>query len=177
MSSTIYCMVDVPAEAGYMSEFGLSLFIEANGRRILFDTGAGEALIPNAVRMGIDLDSATEIILSHGHYDHTGGLAKLVPPPRTPVYVGRGIAESCWSLHDDGSKHRITMPPESQLRHPGPRTTGSPTAPRSAARMNSALRSSTPTASLQRWSRSALQERTHSKARTRPGHLTTVTSY
>jgi len=31
-----------------MSEFGLPLFIEANGRRILFDTGAGEALIPNA---------------------------------------------------------------------------------------------------------------------------------
>ena len=114
MSATIHCLVDTLAEAGYMSEFGLSLFIETNGRRILFDTGAGEALVPNAARMGIELDSTTDIVLSHGHYDHTGGLTRLDPPPQNPVYVGRGIAEPCWSLHDDGTKHRITMPPESQ---------------------------------------------------------------
>ena len=114
MSATIHCIVDTLAETGYMPEFGLSLFLEANGRRILFDTGAGEALVPNAARMGLDLNSTTDIVLSHGHYDHTGGLAKLAPPPRTPVYVGRDIVEPCWSLHDDGTKHRITMPPESQ---------------------------------------------------------------
>ena len=114
MSATIHCIVDTIAEAGYMPEFGLSLFIEANGRRILFDTGAGGALVPNAARMGIELNSATDLVLSHGHYDHTGGLAKLDPPPQTPVYVGRSIVEPCWSLHDDGTKHRITMPPESQ---------------------------------------------------------------
>jgi 7,8-dihydropterin-6-yl-methyl-4-(beta-D-ribofuranosyl)aminobenzene 5'-phosphate synthase len=114
MSATIHCLVDTLAETGYMPEFGLSLFLETNGRRILFDTGAGEALIPNAARMGLDLNSATDIVLSHGHYDHTGGLAELDSPPQTPVYVGRGIAEPCWSLHDDGTKHRITMPPGSQ---------------------------------------------------------------
>lgn len=114
MSATIHCLVDTLAETGYMPEFGLSLFLETNGRRILFDTGAGEALIPNAARMGIELDSTTDIVLSHGHYDHTGGLAKLDPPPQTPVYVGRGIMEPCWSLHDDGTKHLITMPTESQ---------------------------------------------------------------
>ena len=114
MSATIHCIVDTLAEAGYMSEFGLSLFIETNGRRILFDTGAGEALIPNAARMGLDLNSATDIVLSHGHYDHTSGLAELDPPPQTPVYVGRDIVEPCWSLHDDGTKHRITMPPASR---------------------------------------------------------------
>ena len=114
MSATIHCIVDTIAEAGYMPEFGLSLFIEANGRRILFDTGAGGALVPNAARMGIELNSATDLVLSHGHYDHTGGLAKLDPPPQTPVYIGRSIVEPCWSLHDDGTKHRITMPPESR---------------------------------------------------------------
>ena len=113
MSTTIHCLVDALAGPEYMPEFGLSLFIASDSRRILFDTGAGEALLPNATRMGLDLDSATDIVLSHGHYDHTGGLAKLAPPPRTPVYVGRGIMDPCWSLHDDGSKHRITMPPES----------------------------------------------------------------
>ena len=114
MSATTHCLVDTLAETGYMPEFGLSLFLETNGRRILFDTGAGEALIPNAARMGLDLNSATDIVLSHGHYDHTGGLVELDQPPRTPVYVGRGIMEPCWSLHDDGTKHRITMPPGSQ---------------------------------------------------------------
>ena len=49
---TIHCLVDTIAAPGYVPEFGLSLFIEANGRRILFDTGAGEALVPNAARMG-----------------------------------------------------------------------------------------------------------------------------
>ena len=114
MSATIHCLVDTLAETGYMPEFGLSLFIEASGRRILFDTGAGEALVPNAARMGIDLASVTDIILSHGHYDHTGGLARLDPSSQTPVYVGRDIAEPCWSLHDDGTKHEIAMPIESQ---------------------------------------------------------------
>jgi 7,8-dihydropterin-6-yl-methyl-4-(beta-D-ribofuranosyl)aminobenzene 5'-phosphate synthase len=114
MSAMIHCLVDTLAETGYMPEFGLSLFLETNGRRILFDTGAGEALVPNAARMGIDLASVTDIILSHGHYDHTGGLTRLDPPPQTPVYVGRDIVEPCWSLHDDGTKYRITMPPESQ---------------------------------------------------------------
>ena len=114
MPATIRSLVDTFVEPGYMSEFGLSLFIEASGRRILFDTGAGKALIPNAARIGIDLNSATDIILSHGHYDHTGGLAKLAPSSQIPVYVGRGITAPCWSLHDDGTKHRITMPTESQ---------------------------------------------------------------
>jgi 7,8-dihydropterin-6-yl-methyl-4-(beta-D-ribofuranosyl)aminobenzene 5'-phosphate synthase len=114
MPTTIHSLVDTFVEPGYMSEFGLSLFIEVNGQRILFDTGAGEALLPNAARMGLDLNSVTDIILSHGHYDHTGGLAKLPPSPQISVYVGRGITEPCWSLHDDGTKHRITMPTESQ---------------------------------------------------------------
>lgn len=111
---TIHCIVDTLANPGYMPEFGLSLFIESDDSRILFDTGAGEALVPNAVRMGLDLNSTTDIVLSHGHYDHTGGLAKLAPTSQIPVYVGRGVTEWCWSLHDDGTKHRITMPPESQ---------------------------------------------------------------
>ena len=114
MLASIHALVDTIVEPGYMSEFGLSLIIEANGRRILFDTGAGEALLPNAARIGVDLNSVTDIILSHGHYDHTGGLAKLDSSSQTPVYVGRDITTPCWSLHDDGTKHEITMPPESQ---------------------------------------------------------------
>ena len=61
MSVSVHCLVDTLADAGYLPEFGLSLFVESDGRRILFDTGAGEALVTNATRMGIDLDSAMDI--------------------------------------------------------------------------------------------------------------------
>jgi 7,8-dihydropterin-6-yl-methyl-4-(beta-D-ribofuranosyl)aminobenzene 5'-phosphate synthase len=60
-----------------LGEHGLALWIVADGFRILFDTGQGGALAPNAAVLGVDLASADAVVLSHGHYDHTGGLAAL----------------------------------------------------------------------------------------------------
>lgn len=65
---------DTAEGRGLLPEHGFSVWIEANGCRILFDTGQGEALIPNASDMNIPLYSADAIVLSHGHYDHSGGL-------------------------------------------------------------------------------------------------------
>ncbi len=56
-----------------------SLLIEHGDERILFDTGAGAALRPNAAKLGIDLGGVTRIVLSHSHNDHTGGLGGLAP--------------------------------------------------------------------------------------------------
>ncbi len=58
-----------------LAEHGLAMWIEADGRNILFDTGQGPALAPNAETLGINLADAHDLVLSHGHYDHTGGLA------------------------------------------------------------------------------------------------------
>ena len=58
-----------------INEHGFSVWIEANDQRILFDTGQGMALEHNAQRLGVDLSQATALVLSHGHYDHTWGLA------------------------------------------------------------------------------------------------------
>lgn len=63
---------------GYLGEWGLSMFIEADGLNILFDTGAGIAAVHNAGLMGIDLRKIDRIVLSHGHYDHTGGLREVL---------------------------------------------------------------------------------------------------
>ncbi len=60
------------------AEHGLSLFIESGGSRVVFDTGAGEAFLENARKLGIDPASADHIVLSHGHFDHTGGLMPLL---------------------------------------------------------------------------------------------------
>jgi 7,8-dihydropterin-6-yl-methyl-4-(beta-D-ribofuranosyl)aminobenzene 5'-phosphate synthase len=57
-----------------LPEHGLSVLIERGGLRILFDTGQGPALPHNAAAMGVALDRMDLAVLSHGHYDHTGGL-------------------------------------------------------------------------------------------------------
>jgi len=56
------------------SEHGLSIYIEANGRKILFDTGAGSLFLQNADKMGVDIKDVDVAVISHGHYDHGGGL-------------------------------------------------------------------------------------------------------
>ena len=59
---------------GLLAEHGLSFLIEAGRARILFDTGQGRVLLANANELGARLDSLDGVVLSHGHYDHTGGL-------------------------------------------------------------------------------------------------------
>ena len=56
------------------SENGLSLFIEFDGRNLIFNTGQSDLFIQNARKMGIDLSQADYLIISHGHFDHGGGL-------------------------------------------------------------------------------------------------------
>ena len=58
----------------YLGEPAVSYLIEDGGQNILLDTGYSDVFIENAVRMGIDLSNVTDIVLSHGHNDHTGGL-------------------------------------------------------------------------------------------------------
>ncbi|MFP4179298.1 MAG: MBL fold metallo-hydrolase [Spirochaetaceae bacterium] len=59
------------------NEHGISFFIEKDGRSLLFDTGQSSAFIRNSNKMGIDLSSTDFVVLSHGHYDHTGGFTAL----------------------------------------------------------------------------------------------------
>ncbi len=68
-------------------EHGLSYSIEIGGRRALFDTGQGLVLAENAQALGLDLGAVETIALSHGHYDHTGGLPVVLAAARAPVTV------------------------------------------------------------------------------------------
>ena len=61
-----------------LAEHGLAFWIEADGRRILFDTGQGKVLSHNAKQLQIPLGAAEAIAISHGHFDHTGGLKELL---------------------------------------------------------------------------------------------------
>ena len=112
MELRITDIVDNRAAEGFVAEHGLSLLIEHGDERILFDTGAGVALRPNAVKLGIDLDDVTRIVLSHSHNDHTGGLGGLAP--KCPIHVGVGFDVSCFSKHADGSVHSLAVPPDAR---------------------------------------------------------------
>jgi len=82
-----------------IGEWGFSALIEADGHRILFDTGARpKTVLQNATELGVDLTNVPELILSHNHGDHTGGLlslrreiAKQASDALSRAHVGRGI--------------------------------------------------------------------------------------
>jgi 7,8-dihydropterin-6-yl-methyl-4-(beta-D-ribofuranosyl)aminobenzene 5'-phosphate synthase len=74
MEIKITTLAENTAGPGTLGEWGLSMFIEADGKKILFDTGGGVAAVANAGLLKIDLAGTDLIVLSHGHYDHTGGL-------------------------------------------------------------------------------------------------------
>lgn len=71
---TILCENSVGVPFSVVGEHGFSCFIETNSGKYLFDTGQGLGITGNAAALGKNLSDATAIMLSHGHYDHTGGL-------------------------------------------------------------------------------------------------------
>jgi 7,8-dihydropterin-6-yl-methyl-4-(beta-D-ribofuranosyl)aminobenzene 5'-phosphate synthase len=69
-------------------EWGLSIYIEINNNyHILFDTGADDALLQNARTMKVNLNDVDILILSHGHFDHTGGLRAFLKYLQKPIEV------------------------------------------------------------------------------------------
>ncbi len=78
MEVKITTLSENAATRGGLAEWGLSMFIEVDGKKILFDTGAGVAAVHNARLLGVDLGAIDCIVLSHGHHDHTGGLRDVL---------------------------------------------------------------------------------------------------
>lgn len=78
MEIKITTLSENTASAACIGEWGLSMLVEADGKKILFDTGSGTAAVHNADLMGIDFSSIDVMVLSHGHYDHTGGLLEVM---------------------------------------------------------------------------------------------------
>ncbi len=57
-----------------IAEHGLSVYIETRKHRLLLDTGQSDAVVKNAEILGVDLSLVDTVVLSHGHYDHSGGI-------------------------------------------------------------------------------------------------------
>lgn len=75
------------SQKGLLAEHGWALWIEADGHCFLWDTGQGMVLEHNARELGINLRRAEAVLLSHGHYDHSGGLRQVLDrAPRARVF-------------------------------------------------------------------------------------------
>lgn len=103
-------LVDNESPAELAVEHGFSVWIEHGEQRILFDTGQGAALEANALRLGIDLSLANTLILSHGHYDHTGGVAGFLALNRhARVVFGHGLGTRRFSCHPGQATRAIDI--------------------------------------------------------------------
>lgn len=103
----IICLAENTCSKGiYDVEHGLSLYIETENKKILFDMGQTGLFAKNAEIMGIDLKAVDVAILSHGHYDHGGGLEKFLEiNEKAPVYLNR----NAFGEHYNGTEKYIGL--------------------------------------------------------------------
>ncbi|MFC1744334.1 MBL fold metallo-hydrolase [Candidatus Riflebacteria bacterium] len=110
MNGTITFLVDNKAKEPYIAEHGLSILLEIKGKRLLFDTGQGKALFHNAKKLGISLSGLNALILSHGHYDHGGNLAKIFSlNPSLPFFAHPNCLRPRWSLHPGKESKSVAL--------------------------------------------------------------------
>ena len=104
-------MENTTADPRLGKEHGLSLYIEAAGKTLLFDMGQSGLFAQNARTLGIDLAKVELAVLSHGHYDHGGGLTHFLELNKTaPVYLSR----YAFQPHYHGTERYIGLNPALQ---------------------------------------------------------------
>ena len=95
-------------------EHGLSLYIEIGDQKILFDAGQTGIFADNAQKLGVDLGKVNLAVLSHGHYDHGGGLRRFLELNDTaPIY----LSEHAFGDYYNGTEKYIGL--DSALKHSG----------------------------------------------------------
>jgi len=91
-------------------EHGLSLYIETANHHILFDTGASNLFIENARKMNVDLENIDTVIISHGHYDHGGGLRDFLDiNTKAKIYLNKNSFGKYYSENRLGVKRYIGL--------------------------------------------------------------------
>jgi 7,8-dihydropterin-6-yl-methyl-4-(beta-D-ribofuranosyl)aminobenzene 5'-phosphate synthase len=95
------------------TEHGLSFLLEVGPKVILFDAGASEAAFRNAERLGTSWPRISSIVLSHGHWDHTGGLGPFLRAlPEAHVYLHPRAMTPKFSLQPGKPPRPLSMPQE-----------------------------------------------------------------
>lgn len=120
---TILCENAVGPVSGTLGEHGFSALVEWDSGLLLFDTGQGLTLLHNAQRMNKNLHAVRQVALSHGHYDHSGGLLPLLRSCGPKQIFGHpAIFSPRYRVNDRGEPLSIGMPyPRDYLEGQGAR--------------------------------------------------------
>lgn len=112
-SVALQILVDNRASGALKAEHGFSVWITIHGWNVLFDTGQnGRTLLANAKALRVDLSTSDMLLLSHGHYDHTGGVKQvLARKPDLLVMLHDGADAVRFSIHEGAEPKDISMPP------------------------------------------------------------------
>ena len=113
MSVELTILLDGPSDSSVPAEQGLSILVRGPGRTMLFDCGGSvEALASSAAQLGPGASGINGVILSHGHCDHTGGLAALASslPEGTEVFAHAGAFSRRWADEPGSSLKDLSCP-------------------------------------------------------------------
>ena len=105
---------DEPGAPGLLVEHGFALWVETELGRVLFDTGHTGAFVANAQRLGVELTGADVVVLSHGHYDHTGGLTQLLDVLPQVRIVAHPSFDGAHRARSTGEDRDVGVPPEAR---------------------------------------------------------------
>ena len=101
------------ASDSFGSEHGLSLYIEAEKYKLLFDVGASGLFYDNASKLGVDIDDIDYLIISHGHYDHGGGLKTFLGKnSKAEVFIHHLAFGKHYAKHSEGESEFIGLDEE-----------------------------------------------------------------
>jgi 7,8-dihydropterin-6-yl-methyl-4-(beta-D-ribofuranosyl)aminobenzene 5'-phosphate synthase len=93
---------DTSSSPLFRNEHGLSIYIETRDNKILFDTGASDLFLENAKKLNVNIKDVDFAVISHGHYDHGGGLkAFLNENEKSKIYISRKAFERHFSKRSD----------------------------------------------------------------------------
>ena len=125
LSLTVLVDNTTTTDHDFCGEAGLSFLIETAGKKILFDTGLSGLFLANAEEMGISLRNLDVLVLSHGHIDHTGGLATLARylaaatpdgvHPRVPELIAH--PRCFWPKEKEGQKNGSAVSEKEARQH------------------------------------------------------------
>lgn len=111
----ITVVVDNNAGNGLDGELGLSLWVQTPSTHLLFDTGQGRVLPRNARELGVELERADALVLSHGHYDHSGGIGYVLDLAKDArLYCHPNVVVPRYNIRE-GTAKPISMPQQSLL--------------------------------------------------------------
>lgn len=104
-------MEDLAVSEKFACGHGLCFYIETKNHKILFDMGPDGRFLDNAKKLGVDISKVDTAVLSHGHYDHGGGLEAFLEANATAcVHVQKKAFGAFYSLREDGEYHYIGLP-------------------------------------------------------------------